>query len=152
MRTLLLQFVVAVALVTSVRGDDRQKSYELRHSFPRRGIPGTWETDTNHVVSGSSYFGQLVEPNELTKPKSKRDEYWLNHGTKTPDESGGMTNEFINGAWTYLEPVAEVAPEPSSWLLILTAADRTLMAGGMACAMVCLVMFFVEWLTSRRTR
>ena len=75
MRTLLLQFVVAVALVTSVRGDDRQKAYELRHSWPRRGIPGTWETDTNPVERGSIWFVPLVEPNELTKPKSKRDEY-----------------------------------------------------------------------------
>lgn len=95
MRTLLLQIVVAVALVTSVRGDDRQKSYELRHSWPRRGIPGTWETDTNPAERGSIWFVPLVEPNELTKPTSTRDEYWLNHGTETPAESGGMNIQQI---------------------------------------------------------
>lgn len=61
-----------------------------------------------------------------------------------------MTNEFINGAWTYLEPVAESAPDPSAWLLLLTATDRAIVAGGMAIGFLGFIFCSIEWLSVRR--
>lgn len=150
MRLLLLLLACVMAVGTN-GADDRQSSYELRHSFPRGGKRGSWETDTTTNIDskpGSIYFEPLIEPNELTKPKQL--DYLFNHGTKKPDYGVGMTNEFINGSWTYLEPVAEVSPEPSSWLLLLTGMDRAVMAGGMAICFLGLVLCALEWVTWRR--